>query len=68
MTSHYSDNRKIDPTKGALLGDNTPNDNNRIEIGPTQLAFGEWEAAGLVLPDLQRMREYPLETPYPAHR
>ncbi len=58
MTSHYSDNRKIDPTKGALLGDNTPNDNNRIEIGPTQLAFGEWEAAGLVLPDLQRMREF----------
>jgi hypothetical protein len=23
-----------------------------VEIGPTQLAFREWEAAGLALPDL----------------
>ena len=40
------------------MGDNTPNDNNRIEIGPTQLAFREWEHAGLILPDLQKMRAY----------
>ena len=58
MTSHYSDMRKIDPAKGSVLGDNTPNDMNRVEIGPTKLAFEEWEKAGLVLPDLQKMRKY----------
>ena len=58
MNTHYRDSRKIDPTKGATLGDNTPNDNDRIEIGPTQMAFREWEAAGLILPDLQAMREH----------
>lgn len=35
-----------------------PNDNDRVEIGPTQLAFDEWAAAGLTLPNLERMREY----------
>ncbi|HQU70324.1 MAG TPA: M24 family metallopeptidase [Albidovulum sp.] len=58
MTDHYSDRRKIDPNRGAHLGDGTPNDNDRVEIGPTQLAFREWEAAGLALPNLQRMREH----------
>ena len=58
MTSHYSDMRKIDPAKGNVLGDNTPNDMNRVEIGPTKLAFEEWEKAGLILPDLQKMRKY----------
>ena len=50
--------RKIDPHRGDRLGDGSPNDNDRVEIGPTQLAFGEWAVAGLVLPDLGRMREY----------
>jgi Xaa-Pro aminopeptidase len=58
MNQHFSETRKIDPTKGAVLGDGTPNDANRVEIGPTQLAFGEWEAAGLTLPNLQKMREF----------
>ena len=58
MTTHYCDRRKIDPTRGALLGDGTLNDNDRVEIGPTQLAFGEWAAAGLALPNLERMREF----------
>jgi len=58
MTTHYRDTRKIDPTRGAVLGDNTPNDADRIEIGPTRLAFGEWAAAGLELPDLQAMRDF----------
>jgi len=58
MNTHYRDTRKIDPTRGATLGDNTPNDADRIEIGPTQLAFAEWAAAGLELPDLQEMRRY----------
>ncbi|MCP5073344.1 MAG: aminopeptidase P family protein [Rhodobacteraceae bacterium] len=58
MNPHYSDIRKIDPTRGSHLPDGSPNDNNRIEIGPTQLAFREWEASGLTLPNLERMREY----------
>lgn len=58
MTDHYSTRRKIDPNRGAHLGDGTPNDNDRVEIGPTQLAFREWESAGLKLPNLDRMREY----------
>ena len=65
---HFRDNRKIDPsgvdrarfdeTRGDTLDDGSPNDNNRIEIGPTQLAYSEWEKAGLTLPNLQSMREY----------
>ena len=58
MDQHYSSTRKIDPNQGELLGDHTPNDNNRVEIGPTQLAFSEWAAAGLALPNLPRMREF----------
>ena len=58
MTSHYSDTRKIDPNRGETLGDGTPNNNDRIEIGPTQLAFAEWAAAGLALPNLSAMREH----------
>ena len=58
MTTNYNETRKIDPSRGNNLGDNTPNDANRIEIGPTQLAFLEWEAAGLKLPDLQAMRKF----------
>ncbi|KUF09053.1 dimethylsulfonioproprionate lyase DddP [Pseudoponticoccus marisrubri] len=58
MNIHHRDRRKIDPSRGALLGDNTPNDADRVEIGPTRLALAEWQAAGLVLPDLPRMRHY----------
>ena len=58
MDQHYRDIRKIDPTRGDHLGDGSPNDNDRIEIGPTQLAFREWEAAGLELPNLERMRRH----------
>jgi Xaa-Pro dipeptidase len=58
VNSHYRDTRKIDPSAGALLPDGTPNDNDRVEIGPTPLAYAEWQAAGLALPDLPRMRQY----------
>lgn len=54
----YRMGRKIDPSKGALLGDGTPNENDRVEIGPTTLAFSEWAKAGLTLPNLPAMREY----------
>jgi Xaa-Pro aminopeptidase len=58
MNQHYSTTRKIDPNRGSTLPDGSPNDMNRVEIGPTQLAFREWEAAGLVLPNLENMRRY----------
>ena len=58
MNQHFSETRKIDPRKGSTLADGTPNDLNRIEIGPTQLAFDEWEAAGLIMPNLERMRAF----------
>jgi len=58
MSTPYREIRKIDPSKGTRLGDGSPNDNDRIEIGPTQLAFKEWEAAGLILPNLERMRHH----------
>ncbi len=54
-------NRKIDPSRRAhLRGDGTPDDNDRVEIGPTGLAFAEWDQAGLALPDLPSLREYRL--------
>ena len=55
---HYSAKRKIDPNCGATLADGSPNNDDRIEIGPTRLAFDEWQKAGLVLPNLSAMREY----------
>ena len=58
MTVYAHDRRKIDPSRGGQLSDGTPNDNDRVEIGPTQLAFREWEAAGLTPPNLARMREH----------
>lgn len=36
--------------------DNTPGGNDRVEIGPTALAFQEWAAVGLECPDLPAMR------------
>ena len=41
-------NRKIDPNRRVhLKQDGTPDQNDRVEIGPTKLAFSEWEQAGL---------------------
>ncbi len=55
--------RKIDPyrrsvSEGAYLPDGSPNDANRVETGPTDLAFQEWEALGLELPNLEDLRTY----------
>ncbi len=58
-TEPFAASRKIDPTmRKALRPDGTPDDNDRIEIGPTKLAFDEWEAAGIEVPNLARMRAY----------
>jgi len=58
MNAPYREQRRIDPSRPSFRGDTPPADNDRIEIGPTQLALREWHAAGLVLPDLPRMRRY----------
>ncbi len=50
--------RRIDPTR--TRADGSPEDNDRVEIGPTALAFGEWAAAGLTPPDLDAMRAFRL--------
>ncbi|MEO1141568.1 MAG: dimethylsulfonioproprionate lyase DddP [Pseudomonadota bacterium] len=51
-------NRKIDPSKKpGMKPDGTPDDNDRIEIGPTDLAFKEWEAAGLEIPHMPTVRQ-----------
>ncbi|MBX2839358.1 MAG: Xaa-Pro peptidase family protein [Gammaproteobacteria bacterium] len=57
-TASFRDQRKIDPTRGDYLADGSPNNDDRIEIGPTRLAFSEWADAGLTLPNLPAMREY----------
>jgi Xaa-Pro aminopeptidase len=56
------ENRKIDPSRRpGLKPDGTPDDNNRIEIGPTDLAFAEWQAAGLEMPNMPAVRQYRYE-------
>ncbi len=55
---HYSDTKKINP---GSKPDGTIDDNNRIEIGPTALAFSEWEHAGILAPSVATMRRYRLD-------
>ena len=38
----------------------TPDDNDRVEIGPTVLAFAEWQSAGITPPDIPALRAYRL--------
>jgi Xaa-Pro aminopeptidase len=55
-------NPKVDPSKPPRMRpDNTPDINDRIEIGPTALAYDEWEKAGMQCPDLPAMRQYRLD-------
>jgi len=59
---HSISKPKINPTqKPGMKPDNTPDDNNRIEIGPTSLAFQEWADDGLECPNLPEMRQYRLD-------
>ncbi|MCY4049570.1 MAG: Xaa-Pro peptidase family protein [Hyphomicrobiales bacterium] len=51
------ENASIDATRKA---DGSENDNDRVETGPTDLAFREVEELGLTVPILPRMREYRL--------
>lgn len=66
MTNQFvlGSNRKIDPSRrraAQLKPDGSINDNDRVEIGPTALAFQEWEELGLTPPNLHQMREYRLK-------
>ncbi|KAJ5227535.1 uncharacterized protein N7469_007541 [Penicillium citrinum] len=60
------ESRRIDPTQShsssaPLKPDGSYSDNDRVEIGPTPLAFAEWKELGLQPPNLTRMREYRLK-------
>lgn len=63
----YSSNRKINPSRlsikadGSLKADGSPNDNDRVEIGPTDLAFAEWQERDIITPNLRRMRQFRLQ-------
>lgn len=51
---------KIDPSRG-VKPDGSPDDNDRVEIGPTALAFEEWASRGIQAPNLDRMRQTRLD-------
>ncbi len=62
ITAYSTSNRKIDPARRPRTKpDGSPDDNNRIEIGPTPIAFEAWAKAGLEAPNLDRMRQYRLD-------
>lgn len=63
MSSFSIVNHKIDPSRGtrALKPDGSLDDNDRAEIGPTDVAFAEWAALGLTTPNLERMRKTRLD-------
>ena len=62
MSAFSISNQKIDPTRRrAVKPDGSLDDNDRVEIGPTALAFDEWAQAGLPAPDLERMRRFRLD-------
>ena len=64
MNIQVGSNRKIDPSRRRATTlfkpDGTPRDNDRVEIGPTDLAFTEWAARGITPPDMPTLREYRL--------
>jgi len=62
MNSYSRPNPKIDPSRGlGVRPDGSPDDNDRVEIGPTALAFSEWEALNITAPNLERMRSARLD-------
>ncbi len=56
--------KKIDTTNRRSRrwkADGSLDDNDRVEIGPTELAFREWKHRGVTPPNLSNMREYRLQ-------
>lgn len=63
-SSVFPAEKKIDPTRRRSRqwkADGSLDDNDRVEIGPTELAFKEWEERGVTPPNLTNMREYRLQ-------
>ena len=58
--SYSIENPKIDPAR-KKLPDGSPDDNDRADIGPTKIAFQEWEDANITPPNLEEMRKYRLD-------
>lgn len=58
MHAELTGHRRIEPRSRP---DGTPDDNDRVEIGPTALAFEEWAAADIEVPNLARLRAFRLE-------
>ena len=59
---YATSNRKIDPARRrSVKPDGSPDDNDRVEIGPTALAFEAWARAGLEAPNLEVMRDFRLQ-------
>ncbi len=58
--AYYVSNRKIDPTRRRVKPDGSPDDNDRVEIGPTPSAFAAFAGAGLEAPNLAAMRQFRL--------
>ncbi|MFZ1815458.1 MAG: dimethylsulfonioproprionate lyase DddP [Rhizobiaceae bacterium] len=62
ISAYSTSNRKIDPSRRPRTRpDGSPDDNDRVEIGPTQLAFDAWAKAGLEAPNLDAMRDFRLK-------
>lgn len=62
VPSFSTSNRKIDPARRPRTKpDGSPDDNDRVEIGPTALAFEAWSKAGLEAPNLEAMRRFRLD-------
>ncbi|MGI9401003.1 MAG: dimethylsulfonioproprionate lyase DddP, partial [Rhizobiaceae bacterium] len=61
-TRFTTSNKKIDPSRRRpVRPDGTPDDNDRVEIGPTPMAFESWKQAGLEAPNLEAMRQFRLD-------
>ena len=53
--------RRIDPVRRpGRRPDGSPDDDDRVEIGPTPLAFREWRRDGVTAPDLDALRAWRL--------
>ena len=50
-------NPKINPAKVRFKPDGTPDDNDRVEIGPSALAFQEWHDLAIPIPNLDTIRQ-----------
>ena len=62
ISAYTTSNRKIDPSRRPRSKpDGSPDENDRVEIGPTALAFEAWAKAGLEAPNLEAMRQYRLQ-------